>query len=767
MVNIMKPRILHATLLAGIASPGFLAMPLLAQDKAAPLGYDGVETIIVTAQRREESLQNVPIAITAVGGDELSKKGLSDIANLSKITPSLNVASYPDSSTTLTLNMRGQGTGDPGQITKDGGVGIYIDGFYIARPQAALFDIGDPERIEVLRGPQGTLYGRNTTGGAVNIITKKPTGGWGVESTLSRGNRARTRSLTTINLPEYANFSVKGTFLYSDRDGWVKNPGSNEFGDHGELAGRVAVRWKPIDQLIVDYAWDRGRVTSTQDYYYNRSMAGIISGFVADHDTASPGTLYLPESKANYTDHQLIIAWDVADSLVLKSLSSYRSFRSKQWSNYGYAFNTPEDAAETPFTSKQNDRYRTQQYSQELQFIGEFGDRFDYTGGLYFFHEKGWHHMLSDTQFMASFFDDLYTTDRMVHAKTTSSAAYVQGTWTPDILQDRLKLTVGGRYTHDKKKATRDKTTIIDDSIFIPEDVGTYNEKSFDNFSPIANIAYDWSDEIMTYVKVSKGYKSGGSSEGAIDFRETFDPEKVTSYEAGLKSQFFDRRVTLNAAVFWNKFNDMQIDLTADTTDQTLVLTTNAGKARVRGIELDLTFRPQHTLTLRTAYAYLDTKMTEVLAPAATMLDPDLNPDSPFSVGDNVASYFMVPFAPRHSFSLSGDWVFLELGDSNFDINAIYSYQSATPQSTTAGSAISGRKLFFNDATRNLDLRVSYNQDLAAGGSFSLTAFCNNVTDSRYAGFRVALGSPLSGYTATADPYNEPRTYGIEAKIKF
>jgi len=170
---------------AAIALAAAWVVPAYAQEQAPAVAeapddqIDGQGDIIVTAQRRSERLQSVPIAISAISADAIANQGITNLERLSTAAPSLNVVAYPNSSDTLTLTMRGQGAGDVGQITRDGGVGLYVDGFYIGRPQGALLDLGEPERIEVLRGPQGTLYGRNTTGGAINIISKKPTGEFG------------------------------------------------------------------------------------------------------------------------------------------------------------------------------------------------------------------------------------------------------------------------------------------------------------------------------------------------------------------------------------------------------------------------------------------------------------------------------------------------------------------------------------------------------------------------------------------------------------
>ena len=266
---------------AAIALAAAWIAPAYAQEQAPAVAgapddqTDGQGDIIVTAQRRSERLQSVPIAISAISADAIANQGITNLERLSTAAPSLNVVAYPNSSDTLTLTMRGQGAGDVGQITRDGGVGLYVDGFYIGRPQGALLDLGEPERIEVLRGPQGTLYGRNTTGGAINIISKKPTGEFGGSTSLSFGSRNLVRALATIDLPAIGNLAIKGAIVYVNQDGWVKNVGEkHNFGEFGQLAGRVSAKWTPTSDLTVNYTFDQGRVTTTPLYFHQPRSRG-------------------------------------------------------------------------------------------------------------------------------------------------------------------------------------------------------------------------------------------------------------------------------------------------------------------------------------------------------------------------------------------------------------------------------------------------------------------------------------------------------------
>jgi iron complex outermembrane receptor protein len=283
----------------------------------------GVEEIIVTAQKRAENLQKVPVAVTAFTSQALENRGITNFEGIVNATPSLSTANYP-SSTMLILYMRGQGVSDPGQITFDGAIGLYVDGFYIARPQGAGFDLGDIERVEVLRGPQGTLYGRNTTGGAVNIINKAPTGELGFKQSVSFGSRNMFRSKTSIDLPAWNDISTKLTLLKFSEDGYVKNTGSShDYGEEGQLAGRFALNWKMTENFAADYFLERDNTDSTSLYYQNRSLEGMTilghpytgSGEPRSH-TYRPIDLKPNDSRANGQPHN-----QVADRLSASELA--------------------------------------------------------------------------------------------------------------------------------------------------------------------------------------------------------------------------------------------------------------------------------------------------------------------------------------------------------------------------------------------------------------------------------------------------------------
>ena len=317
-----------------------LASPAMAQEAAR----SGLEEVVVTAQRREESLQNAPLAITALSSETLELRGIKDFGAIAEYTPSMSFTPYPSSTNTLILYMRGQGVADSMQLTSDGSVALYQDGFYISRPQLSTFDLGDVERVEVLRGPQGTLYGRNTTGGAVNLISRKPSGELDFKQELSLGSRDYFRTLSSLNLPDWNGLKSKFTFLYSRKDGVVDNADqfSRDYQEEYQKGGRVTLDWDGGEAFTANYFFEIGEIQSTPVYYQVPALEGFIPGYTAQgrpaDSTWEPIDLNL--SKGDYSAHGLTLTWEVNDNLTIKSLTGYRELDSDIYQDYASAFST-------------------------------------------------------------------------------------------------------------------------------------------------------------------------------------------------------------------------------------------------------------------------------------------------------------------------------------------------------------------------------------------------------------------------------------------
>ena len=770
-------------LLAGV-SLVVMAIPAFAQSAPqsapppAPASV-GIEDIVVTAQRRAENLQSTPISITALSSSSLERSGINDLTGVVRASPSLYFAPYPSSSTTLVLYMRGQGIGDPNIITKDGGVGLYVDGFYQSRPQASTFDLADVERVEVLRGPQGTLYGRNTTGGAVNIISKKPTGEFDVRGMLSFGNYDYRRALLNVDLPQFGDFKVKLTGLYSQRDGWARNakntegvPDAHDFQADRKLAIRGAVRWEPTDNLTIDYAGDYGEQRTTPVRYVTPSpyAPALFPGYTDDPKRAYRA-VYLPYSNVKSHGQSLTGEWVLNDNITLKSLTSYRNIKVSTYQDYTEAFLAPFYAY---------DKIDSTTWTQELQAVGQFADQFKYVVGLYYFHEKANHFETVDIGLSSS---QAIMNDRDTEAKSTSKAVFGQLTWTPAFADDRLDLTVGARYTKDDRSAHRD----FAQSLFIGQvsqlayrglygpgfNVPLYStvggvEVHNSKFNPSFTASYKLTDDHMIFGKIVTGYKSGGSNEASPTFNRTFGPESVTSYEVGLKSDWLDRRIRLNVSGFIAKYKDLQLDISASAADASLADTFNVGRATVKGIEADLTIAPVRDLSFQANYAYTTSRIRDVAAPAGSIFDPQVNPGSPVAVGQNIEGYFVLPFTPKHSIRVSGDWTIAHFGLDELSFHADYTWKDKVYTTSGAGPSVPvGRDLPVNPSFGVADARLSYRMDRGGERSVNISLWGKNIFDKRYPGFIIGSGSIIDGYNTQAISYGDPATFGIDIGFDF
>lgn len=751
---------------------------------AAPLtAFGQIQEVLVTAQKREENLQTTPIAISALSADTLTNLGVTSFEGVAKASPSISFTPYPSSSNLLILYMRGQGVSDPMQITSDGSVGLYQDGFYISRPQASTFDLADIERVEVLRGPQGTLYGRNTTGGAVNLISKKPTGEFGFKQTLSFGTLNYFRSLTTVDLPAWGGVATKFTLLKSAKDGYVKNSGSgHDFGEEEQQAGRFALHWDVAERFAVDYFFEYGELDSTPLYYQNGSLNGsTMLGFPYNHHDSPRDRTYRPVdldlSTSDFEGHGLTLTWDAADNFQIKSLTGYRDLSWEAFQDYVESFTSdPGPLPSTgPVSTASHDVVHDHQFSQEFQFIGSaFDNRVEYVAGLYYFTESASH--FERYTILVPNFGLTTLKDRWVSADSESKAVYAQATWTPPILNDRFSATLGVRYTEDEREAQR--RFIIDDTfqgILIEDAATARNKDDFSKTNPALTFDYNWTDDVSTYVKWVTGYKAGGSSEsGAFgSFNQTFQPEEVTTYELGLKSYWLDRRVRVNAALFQSEFEDMQLAFNSNPADTSIVQAYNAGDATVKGFELELLVVPTADLTLTFDYAYLDPEFDEVRALEGTTFDPAVNPASPYRVGDDIKEVFALPYAAQDTVNAAVDYTFLRFDKGDLTAHLDYHFQSKMFDTATTGPAVPGKEFYQVPSYGIFNARLTWSFELPRGENAKVSLWGKNIFNKEYPVQVIGLGNGIAtpgvpaGYTQSAKIWAPPPAYGVEFVYEY
>jgi iron complex outermembrane receptor protein len=380
-----------------------------------------LEEVTVTAQKRAENLQETPISLVALGAADLQQRAITNVADLANYVPDLHIMPFGSASTTLEVFIRGVGQVDS-QVTEDSPVAIYVNGVYVARPVGLATDQADIERIEVLRGPQGTLYGRNTTGGAINIITTSPQDQLGSSELVSFGNFGAVRSQSMINVPVTDNFSIRASLDWDKRDGWVTNYGVGaDWSSFDQLSGRVDMRWRPNDAVTVDYSYDRGKDVYTSDLYQLTIPSPAFSYLPAQPNRLSSTTLAAPYQPSNdlISGHTLTVSVDTGIG-EFKSISAYRETYSDEYQDF---------SANTSVTIYRNDPIIVDQHqaSQEFQLVGSTSAKtFDYIAGVYYFTEKAGS---DDTDRI-----DLYdiVTVNNVTAINTTYAAYGQLTWRPN-----------------------------------------------------------------------------------------------------------------------------------------------------------------------------------------------------------------------------------------------------------------------------------------------------------------------------------------------
>jgi iron complex outermembrane receptor protein len=756
--------------LAQAEAPPATAAPAV-REAAEASAEPALEEIVVTAQKREERLQDIPIAITAITSADLEKRGVTTFGGVASSTPSIVVAPSFNSANTLIIYMRGQGVNDPG-LNTEGGVGIYADGFYLARANATTFDLADIERVEVLRGPQGTLYGRNTTGGAVNIISKKPSGELGLKETLTFGNRNLVRSLTTLDLPAWHDISTKVSVLKSSIDGYVENLGdSHDFGESQQQAGRVQLHWDGVPGVAVDYFGEAGEIQDTQLYTQNKYLNGMtLYGYEYYANPDGPNDrsyrpFDIPLNKTKFSGHGLTLSWQVADGLTIKSLTGYRELQADGYGTQSEAVTYwyPPYGLQA-LTIDTYSRLRHRQLSQELQLVGDLFDKqIDYVAGLYYFDEQG-----------RFFQNQIFNGDPKYMELTqdaVSKAAFGQVTYSPEQFDRKLQLTLGLRYNVDERGLERYSI----DSGVLREDHGTADaSKTFNKFNPSFTVNYHWTGDLSTYAKVSTAYRAGGfrSTAPIGMFNESaFDPENVTNYEVGLKSEWLDRRLRLNGAAFSSKLDDMQVNYNIDQTRPGDALVINAGSATINGAELEVRYLATASLELGLDYSYLDAKIDRIDVLPGSVFDSAVNPASTYPAGSNMAALFNVPRTPEHSFSVSADNSFGQWLGGEVSLHLDYRWQDEYLANQNSTPAYPNHEISKTPAYGLLNARLSSVWRSGNGVRTTVSLWGNNVLDEKYllnsAVFRYGPVPGNGGNHSSMDIWAEPATYGITLSCEF
>jgi iron complex outermembrane receptor protein len=788
--------------------PGQLMAAEPDQSAALTASSGQIGDIVVTATKRETDLQKTPIAINVVDRATLEDRHIQSLLDLGDgAVPSLRISTYDARQTALTIGIRGIVPLDANQPAREQGVGVYIDGVYLGRQHglnAALFDV---ERIEVLKGPQGTLFGRNTEGGALSIVTKRPSGEFGFRGTTGIANYGGYNANFHLDLPEWHGLSAKIDGVVQHQDATTTNPlagqtGWNYFDREG---GRAAVRWKPSSDFTADFAYDYGHDQNSPFYGQllnanpNNCAAGPAAGqpacvlpgtapatftgtvkplvplaqIVGDHrvSVADIGVPQPPSVDETY-GYTANLSYKISPAIELRSITAWRGVSSNQYDNSFGAHRPPIVVAGCRGATCNFSRFSLadlyqNQFSQEFQAVGSVG-RLDFAAGLYYFNER-----VSDDAATPNSvaFDPSLTSvivldpcrgsvgfgsqlgcrfiDRASRAYAKSYAIFGQATYN----LGALHLTVGGRNTWDRRHG----------ALYIVNNVATpltYRQNT-SRFDPLLVAAWDAAPGINLYAKYSTGYRSGGASSRSINYR-SFGPETLKSYEFGAKTEFFDRRVRLNLAGYVMDRAHSQVDFISVSFDQssggsrnTTETVNAAGTTKIRGLEADLTVSPLPGLSLTASYAYTYARVPPVRNPFTGVMQNVYIVYTPRNAASGAINYSVPLAGAKLNLHLDGNYTqgtqtfdqYARKNESSFIVNARVALADIRMGDARVGLTLSlwSRNLF-NEAHV---YRVDPSNGLGGLPSAESTA--------------SSIGNILGdlGY------FNAPRTFGAEATIRF
>jgi len=774
---------------------------------------------VVTAQKRAQATIDVPISLAAMDSEKLASLQIDELRDFVGQVPNLFVNNFNGRSDTVRLFIRGIGQNDV-TLTQDPSVALHVDGVYVGTTIGAAFENEDLERIEILRGPQGTLYGRNATGGAVNIITAKPSfNEFHAKAQIGYGNYNARRATLMLNAPLGDNIAVRVNGLWSKRDGLQENTGiGHDFAEQNHKAVRTAIRARPSDAFTIDYAFDYSQNKDTGTLTVPTEGAAVSfplappfpvpgtgglataittfvnsfsvpSPFVDDRPKSAQALRNVGQNDGEVFGHTLTLEYEASDALTLRSITGHRKIN-----NFQFADNLPVHEASIvtsviasviPFlpvgtvlnvigpngAASTTDDVHFESTSEELQALGKvpfMNGELEYVVGAYYYEDKADQDIIGGAIGSGPLILPNFTTIR-----NKSYAAFSEVTVRP--LEDgKFSITLGGRYSHDKRAATRInersfsfaalggftpencfffQRAFVPPAVCVPTGavVAAEYEGSFDNFSPALTLAYKVDESLNFYGKYVRGYKSGGTSQRSanpINFAEGFDPEKVQSFEAGFKGNFLDRRLSASVAAFYMKLDDMQASVQTGGTagDRDFI---GIDGNEIYGVEFDLTAALTRELTLGVSGALLKATIGE--DSASVLLDTGMIQVQHF-IDDQTS-------APKRSANVNLDYRTDITDDWGFAAHTNVSYQSKIETST---NVLDNRTL---PSKTLVDANLTFIRRLGGERELSLRFWGKNIFDEEYKS--VSFGSFAFSGATTVSEFGEPRTYGATLAFTY
>ena len=788
--------------------------PAHAQGRSSAL----LEEIVVTARKREENLQDAPIAVSAFTGDALDFRGVTEIGKLDQFVPNLvlNESTTYSNVSNAAVYIRGIGQNDFTPVI-DPGVGIYVDGVYLGRSVGAVLDIVDVDRIEVLRGPQGTLFGRNTIGGAISLSSKKPGEEFGGKVDVKYGTDDRFNVRGTVNIPFGDKFFARLSAATFMQDGYVTRVvDGKDLGDQDVVALRGVLRWLPNNNLDINWSVDYSRERENGNPFVLTGIqplnVGILTGggpsmtlaattLAAQLATGGPPSVlggeffnvlhpsgfpfqflacFSPQNannpvcfnqqyidngdkKLNYSSDPSYQKLDVWGTGLTVDWQINEKLKVKSISSMrGFEGDFEGDQDGSPIrVSYLIDIYQHEQFSQELQLLGtSFADRLDWIVGGYYFEEDGKN--INPVRFSQVYLQS------GGHYDADSWALFAQGTWH---FTDQLDLTFGLRYTEDTRDYLPDQYIefLPTGPLPIPgTNIGDrplpyeWTSSGTSELVPMVNLSYRWNESLMTYITYSEGFKSGGYTQRIFPpeaSTPSFDPEFVKSYEGGFKFDGWNDRLRFNVAVFFTDYTDLQL-LVADPS-RLGPFVSNAGDAEVVGVELEMLLNPAQGLFITGSAGMTDIDRTALGGGVQGLtLDSPFQHVSKWTANAQIYKEFAIGdlgyLTPRFEWSYRTDW-----GTNSNNVPRV-------GDDVLPGGPFAGVPLSFGVPNPVLEeddlhlLNASVRWDVRNSG-LSVSGGVDNLTDEKY----TVFANYQDGFGFTQQTFHRGREWYIQAGYEF
>ncbi|MAA87292.1 MAG: TonB-dependent receptor [Haliea sp.] len=804
-----------------------------------------LEEVIVTAQKREESSQSVPLSITAISEEMLVKQGIQSTGDLLGKVPGIGGTESPGAKGSVNLSLRGIAGGAAANLSLDPAVGIYLNGVFVGKQTGSALDVAEIERIEVLRGPQGTLYGRNSTGGAINFVTRQPTGEFGLRAVGNLGDYGYQALKLNVDLPSIGEVG-KGLGALSasvggqtrQRDGFYTNEsaGQPDFDDLDRQAMRIALKWEISDDFSVDYAYDHSELDETNTLQqlvgFNpvdaageisrvAALQGVLAG--ARFWATVPGTdpriadrwipsleqtldIYqdveargagradrgnsdsTPSTRNEVKGHALTLNWDVGD-LTFKSITGYRETTAFNFGDiedvdsrvddngigayndllhltlgqlYGATGGFDPGIPQLPFDALWNavdsigafhTRLDTtseyEMLSQELQVLGGT-EQLEYVLGLYYFEDEGKYRR------NAIFAAPVAGNPSQNYDNATDAVAiFGQTTWRPTWQDERFAFTLGLRYTEEDKETIWDYPEYFSPFAGVVPGSTASNAESYSNVSGNATIAYQATEDVKTYLRFATGYRSGGFN-GEQFNTPAFSEETVETWEIGLKSDWWDRRLRINASLYNYVYDDIQTSVIETINGAATTRVINAGKAERWGSELEVLVAPIEDLTLSLSYTYINGDYDEY---------PDVCGVTACLSGVEYAERSQ---SPDNQINFTANYVFARttLGELTGFIGInwqdVWYENSIWTEVYASGEPVVHPFLGMDERTL-INARLSLEEVEMGGGKLRVSLWGENLTDDDYS----ITGINFGGLAIITEGYGAPRTWGVEFAYEY